>query len=540
MVRLINPPFPVKGSDVTVATDLTGPERCIGVRVTTSPTSSGKSITIPVSLIAQYVSTQILPPTSVVVPGTYGTSLTTPQILVDERGWILAIQDVTIAPRFSNVSVSGGNYTAVSGQDTIKIHGAQNIGTSITSNVLTVFDLDTSASAGSYGTALMIPTLDVNAVGKITSIGRVTVAPFIQTINASLGSFVAVSSPDTLNVIGDSTHITTSITGSNLTISQVDSGASAGTYGTSVINTQIEIDAKGRIVSATRVTIGPMFANVGSSSGSYAAVSSADTINILGNSTHISTDIVGNTLTISPVNSGASAGTYGTSVINSQIQVDAAGRIVAIQPVTIGPMFAKVSSSSGSYTAVSSADVIKVHGGGKITAAIASNVLTVSDVSSGVSTGTYGTSAVVPQITIDGFGKITLAARVTITPLDIGAAYVSLQGQQFAGSQATAVTSIISTSSSLGVDLRLNNDFAHTMTENTTLQNPIAVVIGAKGRIIFTQHASSAKTLAFGSSYKFEGGTVPAISTSVGSTDSLYYDAVTSTQILCNLKKGFS
>ncbi len=56
----------------------------------------------------------------------------------------------------------------------------------------------------------------------------------------------------------------------------------------------------------------------------------------------------------------------------------------------------------------------------------------------------------------------------------------------------------------------------HTATENTTLANPTNMVDGGTYQFIFTQHASSAKTLAFGNAYIFSGdSTVNAAVSSV-------------------------
>lgn len=117
---------------------------------------------------------------------------------------------------------------------------------------------------------------------------------------------------------------------------------------------------------------------------------------------------------------------------------------------------------------------------------------------------------------------------------------VTNAAQTFTGGQRTAASALTSSSSSIAIDLALNNDFTHTFTENTTLANPSNIVAGQKGRIYLTQHASSPKTLAYGSFYKFSGGTAPTVTATNSAIDCLYYDVLDSTHIACNLVKGMA
>ena len=89
----------------------------------------------------------------------------------------------------------------------------------------------------------------------------------------------------------------------------------------------------------------------------------------------------------------------------------------------------------------------------------------------------------------------------------------------WAKTQSGAVTALTSSAGSIAIDLALTNNFSHTLTENTTLAAPSNAVAGTTGTIIFTQHASAAKTLAFNSAWKPATGTTAVISTTVGSTN---------------------
>lgn len=118
--------------------------------------------------------------------------------------------------------------------------------------------------------------------------------------------------------------------------------------------------------------------------------------------------------------------------------------------------------------------------------------------------------------------------------------FAKLQGaQSFSGAQRSSSTVLTSASSSTAIDLSLNNDFTTTLSENTTFANPTNMVAGQKGRITITQGAT-VRTVAYGSYFKFPGGTVPAVTATAGATDVLFYDVISATKIVANLVKGFA
>jgi hypothetical protein len=97
----------------------------------------------------------------------------------------------------------------------------------------------------------------------------------------------------------------------------------------------------------------------------------------------------------------------------------------------------------------------------------------------------------------------------------------------FTKNQSVLPVALTSTSASIAVDASLSNSFTHTLTEDTTLANPTNLTDGMQIMFRFKQHASSAKTLAFGSKYKFDDGATPTIPVAVGTKTIMacYYDA---------------
>ena len=134
----------------------------------------------------------------------------------------------------------------------------------------------------------------------------------------------------------------------------------------------------------------------------------------------------------------------------------------------------------------------------------------------------------------------TLTNKTLTSPAIASAAFSGSQTGQVVG----AVTALTSTSNSIAINLATNCNFSHTFTENTTLANPSSPVAGQSGAIFFTQHASSVKTLAFGSYWLFpaieNGGADPAVTATVSAVDVLYYYVLSATQIACHLSKGYA
>jgi hypothetical protein len=107
----------------------------------------------------------------------------------------------------------------------------------------------------------------------------------------------------------------------------------------------------------------------------------------------------------------------------------------------------------------------------------------------------------------------------------------------FTAAQIGALTNgaLTSSSGSIAINMATSNNFSHTMTENTTLAAPTNAVAGQSGVIVFTQHASSAKTLAYNSAWVFEYGAIPTFTTVVGKINVLTYYVVSGSKILCHL-----
>lgn len=122
-------------------------------------------------------------------------------------------------------------------------------------------------------------------------------------------------------------------------------------------------------------------------------------------------------------------------------------------------------------------------------------------------------------------------------PLPVtGGELVTTSAQTYSGAKRGAVVALTSSAASVAVNLAQANNYSHTLTENTTLAAPTNASAGQSGVIVFTQDATTARTLGFNSFWKFPGGTVPTLSTTLGAVDVLSYYVVGSFAI-CSLIK---
>lgn len=140
-----------------------------------------------------------------------------------------------------------------------------------------------------------------------------------------------------------------------------------------------------------------------------------------------------------------------------------------------------------------------------------------------------------------GGGSVTVQAPSTSSTLTatLPNASTTLAGvgvaQDYTAAQRGTAVALTSSSASISVDASLGNNFTHTLTENTTLANPSNLVVGQSGVIVFTQHASSPKTLAYGGYWKFPSGATPTLTATNSAFDVLAYYVESATRITARM-----
>jgi len=109
--------------------------------------------------------------------------------------------------------------------------------------------------------------------------------------------------------------------------------------------------------------------------------------------------------------------------------------------------------------------------------------------------------------------------------------YSSLSAAQtFTAGQRGEITALTD-ATSITTDLALSNNFSVTLAGNRTLANPTNIVAGQAGSIFITQDGTGSQTLAYGTYFKFVGGTAPTLSTAAASVDRIDYVVASATKI---------
>jgi hypothetical protein len=95
--------------------------------------------------------------------------------------------------------------------------------------------------------------------------------------------------------------------------------------------------------------------------------------------------------------------------------------------------------------------------------------------------------------------------------------------------------SALTSGTTVNWDMSLSNVYSLALSHNATLANPSNIAAGQGGIIVITHSGSN--TLAYGSYFKFAGGTAPSLTTGASAKDVLVWYADTTTSIITDLLK---
>lgn len=104
----------------------------------------------------------------------------------------------------------------------------------------------------------------------------------------------------------------------------------------------------------------------------------------------------------------------------------------------------------------------------------------------------------------------------------------------FSVAQRGAITALTD-GSTITPNFNNANNFSVTLGGNRTLANPTNLTAGQSGVIVITQDGTGSRTLAYGSYFKFPGGTAPTLTTTASAVDVLAYYVESSTRITARL-----
>lgn len=106
--------------------------------------------------------------------------------------------------------------------------------------------------------------------------------------------------------------------------------------------------------------------------------------------------------------------------------------------------------------------------------------------------------------------------------------------QSFSKAQRGSITALTD-GTTITPDFSAANNFSVTLGGNRTLANPTNLTAGQSGIIVITQDGTGSRTLAYGSYFKFPGGTAPTLTTTASAVDVLAYYVESSTRITAKL-----
>ena len=106
--------------------------------------------------------------------------------------------------------------------------------------------------------------------------------------------------------------------------------------------------------------------------------------------------------------------------------------------------------------------------------------------------------------------------------------------QTFTAAQRGTI-SALTDGATITPNFALANNFSVTLAGNRTLANPSNLTAGQSGVIVITQDATGSRTLAYGSYWKFAGGTAPTLTTTAAAKDVLAYYVESTTRITAKL-----
>jgi len=245
-----------------------------------------------------------------------------------------------------------GNDVITLGTDILSFAGGNGISSIVTSNTIT-YNLETSGVvSGLYANANTVPQISVDSYGRVTSVANVSIA-----ISSGAVSGLATSATT------DTTNASNITTGTLNATRLATSGVSSGTYGSSSNVTQIVVDDKGRVTSASNTAISI-------SSGAVSGLANSATVD-----TTNASNITAGTLDATRLaTSGVTANTYGSASKIPIITVDQYGRITSASNTDVAGV------SNFQYFAANSNFVINTADGNSYAAGIGQDLGTSANV----------------------------------------------------------------------------------------------------------------------------------------------------------------
>ena len=405
----------------------------------------------------------------------------------------------------------------------------------------------TIQDGGGTASPIAMSTAQLNVSGQFALGGTVLTATADQLNDLAAGGFTALTHGDntvliTMGGVSVSTATTSATVVVNPTLSLTEVDAATGSFSTAVSATSL-VAAKGSFTTKVsgaaaefsgNVSAANLFASTnifigGTAIPNAAALTSVNSV-ITALSATMATSI-GNRTTAIAANTAAitSVNTVITN-LSATMATSIAARTAAITSVNtvITNLSATFAASIGNRTTAITAN----------TAAITSINTVVGNVSSTLAT------SIATRLPLAG-GTLTgiVSGTTLVMSAGVGLGAVStLLGKKLRMTAGGAIADLVTLTDGANISVNLNTgqNFTVTLAGNRTLDNPTNCVAGQVGSIFITQDGTGSRTLAFGSSWDFPGGTAPVLSTDAAARDRLDYIVQTSTDVQAVLTKAYS
>lgn len=233
------------------------------------------------------------------------------------------------------------------------------------------------------------------------------------------------------------------------------------------------------------------------------------------------------------------------SLVNADIAAGAAiadSKLATISSAGKVANSATTAASANTASAIVARDASGNFSAGTISAALTGNASTATALATartiqGVS---FDGSANITVVTAGSGISVTGTAVANTGVLSVNGSTGAVTGlaalataQTFTAAQRGTVSALTS-AATVTPDFAVANNFSLTLGVNLTIANPSNLTAGQSGSIVITQGSGTAYTVAYGSYWKFSGGT-PTMSTGLSSVSTLVYYVESATRITAQL-----
>lgn len=494
-----------------------------------------------------------------VTPATYGSGSQVAQVTVNSKGVITAVTAVPITVggmndpggngivvrtalntttsrqidvgsilSVSNADGTAGNPTITTSMTTGRLLGRTTALTGVAEEIsvaarlsLSALTLDlatTITGAGGIGSSSVVPVITYDDYGRLTTVTTAAITP------AAIGALTNAST--------------------------ITAG---GPTGSSSVVPVITYNATGQLTSVTTATI--TAASIGAAA-SNATLTLGSTTLTLGNTT---STVAGLTLTAPVLNNSVQQVTGGISAAGSTqgtaTSITADINVVTTTAASTGVVLPTPTAGRSMTVINRGANALAVYpaSGGTIDGLAANAAFTLPvngsmTFSASTTTQWYSVVNTLP-VASGGTGStfFTVAGPTATRTYTFPDANTTVAGlgttQTFTGvnsySAATRGTvSALTSAATITPDMAVANNFSLTLATNATLANPTNQTAGQSGAIVITQDGTGSRTLAYGTNWKWAGGSAPVLSTAAGTVDVLTYYVESASRITATLLKG--